>query len=90
MLNLDPYSVGRTSEAYAEADARWEQRRPPGAQEMPDPLEALRKADELLRQAAELREGRGRGRALKARADALYGAEPAGETSRSRSRTSRP
>ena len=71
VLNLDPYSVGRTSEAYAEADARWEQRRPPGAQEMPDPLEALRKADELLRQAAELREGRGRGRALKARADAL-------------------
>jgi hypothetical protein len=81
-LHVDPYTVGRPSDAYQVAIDVWMRRslpfRHPGPlvrsladRGMPEPLEALQTACEYLRRAAALREGVDRGRSLKALACAL-------------------
>jgi CHAT domain-containing protein len=78
-LNLDPYAAGRSTENFWEAHRRWLDRMRAevgGALQadelgMPEPLDAFRRAEPLLGQAAELRTGAARGRSLKAKGDAM-------------------
>ncbi len=81
-LNLDPFIAGRSSEAYADSEpvARANLAAAlgdaiasidPAELALPVPLEALRLAEDYLRQAAELRTGDPRARSLKAQGEAM-------------------
>ena len=86
-MYLDPYSVGRTlrpgdTSEYEAQHQRWLDKALNGATAvnvsvsgeetaMPQPVDAMRSAEDLLREAAALREGEERGRSLKAEAEAM-------------------
>lgn len=81
-LHLDPYTTGRSTEAFWEGHRRWMDELgvalgdsaasiDPQELEMPEPVEAFRQAEKLLEQAAELRTGGARGRSRKAQAEAM-------------------
>lgn len=76
-LHLDPYTAGRSSANYAQELQLWQQRLsdelgpelaliPEEEWRMPAPVEALRTAEQYLRQAIELRAGHDKGLTLKA------------------------
>ncbi len=86
-MHLDPYSARRTltpgdTTQYQDQHLRWLANAHQGADDfrvsvdgddaaMPEPVEAMRAAEGLLGEAAGFREGDGRGRSLKAEAEAM-------------------
>ena len=81
-LNLDPFTAGRSSEAYADYERQAQARLAaalgdalakidPAELALPPPLDALALAQEYLRQAAELRTGDARARSRKAQGEAM-------------------
>jgi hypothetical protein len=82
VLHLDPYTAGRTSTNHELQMRQWQNRTvevlgaelagvPPAEWQVPPAREALRTAEQYLRRAAELRQGRGRALTLKALVQAL-------------------